>query len=288
MYRCATRTHRTRLTAIALLFGALSSGAGLTQAAAEREPVTLTLKVGDLERTALVYAPATSAGQAGSTGEAGKDSQSHPLVFVFHGHGGNSQQVSNSFNVHNLWPEAIVAYPQGVPTPGRLTDPEGKRNGWQHTQGDHDDRDLKFFDALLAKLKSDYRVDEKRIYCTGHSNGGGFTFLLWINRGDVFAAVAPSAAAMNPRLGRPKPLPVIELAGENDPLVKYDWQKATMAVVRQINGCQPEGKPSGDFCTEYASPTGTPFVAYIHPGGHQFPRGAAERFVEFFQQHAKP
>ena len=46
---------------------------------------------------------------------------------------------------------------------------------------------------MLARLKTDYKVDDKRIYSTGHSNGGGFTYLLWAARGDVFAAFAPSA-----------------------------------------------------------------------------------------------
>ena len=41
-----------------------------------------------------------------------------------------------------------------------------------------------------------------------------FTFLLWVNRGDVFAAIAPSGAAMSREMSKPKPLPVIELAGE--------------------------------------------------------------------------
>ena len=81
----------------------------------ETEPTTLTLKVGDLKRTALVFAPAAS------------ESQDHPLVFAFHGHGGNAQQAAKSFDVHHLWPEAVVVYPQGIPTPGRLTDPDGKR-----------------------------------------------------------------------------------------------------------------------------------------------------------------
>ena len=80
---------------------------------------------------------------------------------------------------------------QGLPTPGQLTDPEGKRNGWQKTVGDQKDRDLKFFDAVLTKLKADYKVDESRIYSMGHSNGGGFTYLLWAARGDQFAAFAP-------------------------------------------------------------------------------------------------
>src|SRR5205085_853476 len=76
----------------------------------------------------------------------------------------------------------------------RLTDPQGKLPGWQHEAGDHGDRDLKFLDVGLAFLKTDYAIDENRIYATGHSNGGGFPYLLWARRPDVFAAFAPSAA----------------------------------------------------------------------------------------------
>ena len=89
------------------------------------------------------------------------------------------------FAYHKHWPEAIAVYMQGLNTPGVLTDPEGKRPGWQKRVGDQNDRDLKFFDAVLATLKKDYRVDEKRVYATGHSNGGAFTYLLWAARGDV-------------------------------------------------------------------------------------------------------
>jgi polyhydroxybutyrate depolymerase len=53
-----------------------------------------------------------------------------PLVFVFHGHGGNMRNVARSFRIHELWPEAAVVYMQGLPTPGRLTDPEGKERRW--------------------------------------------------------------------------------------------------------------------------------------------------------------
>ncbi|HEX4148089.1 MAG TPA: PHB depolymerase family esterase [Pirellulales bacterium] len=248
--------------------------------AADAEPATLTLKVGDLERTALIYAPPASA-----SAESG--SQPRPLVFVFHGHGGTATNSAKSFGIQLLWPEAIVVYPQGVPTPGRLTDPEGKRNGWQHAVGDQEDRDLKFFDALLAKLKADDRIDNQRIYSMGHSNGGAFTLLLWANRGEVFAAVGPSGASMS-RSMKFKPLPVIELAGENDSLVKYAWQQATMEAIKKINGCEQAGKPAGEFCTEYPSPSGTPFVSYIHPGGHKYPPEASKAFVEFFKAHAKP
>lgn len=255
-----------------ILVGFAACWASVSSAA---EPKRMTLKVGDLDRTALVYAPADS-----GTGK-------HPLIFAFHGHGGTAERAAR-WNYQEWWPQAIVVYPQGVPTPGRLTDPEGKRNGWQHSAGDQDDRDLKFFDALLAKVKQDYTIDEKRIYCTGHSNGGGFTYLLWGERGDVFAAVAPTAAAALRQTSDRKPKPVFHLAGEADPLVKFEWQKITIDRVLRLNGCDETGKPAGEFCTEYPSQSGTPLVTYIHPGGHEFPDGAAARITQFFKQHALP
>lgn len=234
------------------------------------------LQVDGVARETVVYAPASAKEQAA------------PVVFVFHGHGGNMRNAARSFAMHQQWAEAISVYPQGLNTPGRLTDPEGKKPGWQHGVGAQDDRDLKFFDALLAKLKQDFKVDEKRIYSTGHSNGGGFTYLLWAERGEVFAAVAPSAAAAQAVVrggNKLKPKPILQLAGENDPLVKYEWQKATMAAVRKLNGCDADGKPWDKHCTEYPSKTGTPFVAFIHPGGHEFHKDAPALIAKFFQQH---
>ena len=53
-----------------------------------------------------------------------------------------------------------MVYPQGLNTPGKLTDPEGKKPGWQHGPGAEGDRDLKFFDAMLAEVRGDYKVDD--------------------------------------------------------------------------------------------------------------------------------
>ena len=237
-------------------------------------------KIGDAAREALLYVPATA------------KTTPAPVVFAFHGHGGTMQRAAVMFHYHDLWPEAIVVYMQGLNTPGRLTDPEGKLPGWQHGPGAQDDRDLKFFDAVLASLKSDYKVDERRIYSTGHSNGGGFTYLLWRTRGDVFAAMAPSAASApgaewTKAVAELKPKPVMHLAGENDPLVKYEWQKATMTSLRKLNACDAEGTAWAPNCTQYASKTGTPVVTLIHSGAHNFPAEAPSLFVKFFKEHAK-
>jgi len=242
-----------------------------------RQPEQMTWKVAGLEREALVYLPENQGQKAA------------PVVFGFHGHGGNSRNAARSFRLHELWPEAIVVYMQGVPTPGRLTDPEGKRNGWQHDPDENDARDLKFFDAVLATLKEKHKTDQRRMYSTGHSNGGGFTYLLWATRRDVFAAIAPSAAASRSlRTTTPKPIPVLHIAGRQDQLVKFTWQELMMRRVRSINKCEEKGKPWAEDCTVYPSQDGAPMVAFIHGGTHKYPTKAPELIVRFFKQHAQP
>lgn len=238
-------------------------------------------QVEGVTREALLYVPANAKTEA------------TPVVFAFHGHGGNMRNAAAMFHYHQIWPEAIAVYMQGLNTPGRLTDPEGKKPGWQHSWGAQNDRDLKFFDAVLASLKADYKVNEKRIYSTGHSNGGGFTYLLWATRGDVFAAMAPSAAAgpgndWTNHLASLKPKPVMHLAGEMDPLVKFEWQQRGIAALKKLNGCEETGTEWAPLCTLYASHSGTPVVTLIHPGAHNFPATAPELFVKFFKEYAKP
>jgi polyhydroxybutyrate depolymerase len=226
-------------------------------------------------RTALVYAPASAHTEAA------------PLVFVFHGHGGGARQAERSFGMDRNWPEAISVYMQGLATPGQLTDPQGNQPGWQARLGAEGDRDLKFFDAVLARVRSDYRVDNRRVYATGHSNGGGFTYLLWLARGDTFAAMAPSSAVAT-YVNQLKPKPVMHIAGQHDPLVKFAWQQMMMDALRRINGCDATGGVWEGSGTIYPSKTGTPVVTLVHPGGHELSPEAPALIVKFFKQHPGP
>lgn len=266
------RNCRVALSILVLLF-TLPGGWSIAADAPARREWT----VDGVAREALIYAPPQA------------KSDPTPIVFAFHGHGGSMQQAARSFSYHTHWPEAIVVYMQGLNTPGQLTDPEGKQPGWQKTIGDQNDRDLKFFDAVLENLKQDYKVDGKRIYSTGHSNGGGFTYLLWAARGDRFAAFAPSAAVGGRQLKLLKPKPVLHVAGESDPLVKYDWQKQMMESLRNLNECE-DGQPweKEKWCTLYPSKLGAPVVTCIHPGNHTFLKEAPRLIVKFFKEHAQP
>lgn len=210
-----------------------------------------------------------------------------PVIFAFHGHGGSARQAAASFHLHKEWPDALVVYMQGLPTPSALVDPEGKKNGWQNREGIHGNRDLKFFDAVLASLKIEYHIDEARIYATGHSNGGGFTYLLWRERADAFAAFAPCAAG-GARLGKLTPKPAMHIAGRNDELVAFSMQTKNMDAVKKANACGEKGEKWAENCTLYPSNSGTPFVAYIHDGTHKYPAEAPALIAKFFKEHAKP
>jgi polyhydroxybutyrate depolymerase len=242
--------------------------------AADPQPMDWT--VGGVKREAMVAAPT-------------KPTDHPQLVFAWHGHGGSMRNAARQFHLHTLWPEAVVVYPQGLNTPGRLTDPEGKKPGWQHTIGDHGDRDLKFFDAMLAAMKEKYKIDENRVYSTGHSNGGGFTYLLTVGRPGTFAAVAPSAAGAAALAGKSgyQPVPLFHAAGEKDTLVKFEWQKAMVERMKALNGCDTAGTEWAPKCTLYKSTKGAPVVAFVHPGTHAYPKEAPELIVKFFKEHAR-
>ncbi|VGO21185.1 alpha/beta hydrolase family esterase [Pontiella sulfatireligans] len=251
-----------RILFIALLFAA--------EVCFSAELETRSWKVDGLKRTALVHMP--------------EGKKLAPLVFVFHGHGGSMRNGARSFRIHELWPEATVVYMQGLPTVGQLTDPEGKKNGWNSNPSDAANRDLKFYDTVYASLQG--QIDTNRVFSTGHSNGGGFTYCLWAARGEQLTAVAPSAAVSR-HIKNLKPKPALHVAGTNDTLVKYKWQKTMMAVVKRLNGCSGEGQPwqsSGDLTgTLYPSKSGTPFVTLLSPGTHKFPAAAPALIVRFFQ-----
>ena len=225
-------------------------------------------------REALVYTPATAR------------TVKTPVIFTFHGHGGTARFAAQQFDYEDAWPGAIIVYMQGLKT-ASLFDPAGTDTGWQSKAGDQNDRDLKFFDAVSASLHKEYSIDDKRVYATGHSNGGLFVYLLWAARGDTFAAMAASSAVAGRNLSSLKPKPAMHIAGTNDPLVPFRFQTRTMTAIRTLNGCEATGKAWAKDCTVYPSETGTPFVALIHPGDHKFPAGASALVVKFFQENAR-
>jgi polyhydroxybutyrate depolymerase len=188
--------------------------------------------------------------------------------------------------VQDAWPEAVVVYLQGLPSPG-VKSKRGEAPGWQFEAGQANDRDLKFVDAVLATMKQNYAIDANRVYASGFSQGAYFTLLLWSKRAQDFAAFAACGVALIPPLQLTQPRAYLQISGEDDQVIPITAQKSAIAAAKQVNGATGIGQPCGMGCTRYESSGGTPVVTLIHLGGHIYPSGLSARVVEFFKQQQR-
>lgn len=235
--------------------------------------------VDGVKRTALVRMPIGVAGQVA-------------VVFCWHGHGGRATQAAGKWGYEKADTTSILVFPQGLPTVSPLVDKAGRMPGWQTTVGGEGDRDIHLFDAILADLKKQQPVDARRIFSMGHSNGAAFSYLLWQARPEIIVAIGSVAGGLRADSKSLPPMPVIHVAGEKDPIVKFAWQQATFAAVKRFNGCADEGKPWAKEgvleATIFASTKGAPLVTAIHGGGHEYAKGSTELIVRFFKENPKP
>ena len=232
---------------------------GVGEAAAQ----VMRWQVDGVTREAIVYAPASAPAEGA------------PLVLSFHGFGDNMRNFQYT-GVHVAWPDAVVVYFEGL---------ERRRGllGWQVERGADGDRDLRLVDVALRSLRERYSINDDRIYATGYSNGGMFTYLLWAERPGVFAAYAPVAARLRPSVRPLQPRPVLHVAGTRDRVVRFADQEAAIAVALEVNGVDAPAS-CGAGCTVYGAGTAAPVMTWIHGGAHVYPRGTSERIVAFFRE----
>ena len=110
----------------------------------------------------------------------------YPLILVFHGGGGNPDQVLKSSDIlqkaeRENW---ILVAPAGT---GRF---RGRLLTWNvgfgfgYAMRNRVD-DIGFVRRLIESLKSSYSIDANRVYATGISNGGILSHLLAARLSDV-------------------------------------------------------------------------------------------------------
>jgi poly(3-hydroxybutyrate) depolymerase len=106
-----------------------------------------------------------------------KDSTRWPLMLFLHGSGESGSDVSK-VKVHG--PPKLAD--NGKKFPFIIVSPQSPvPNGW----------DAETLYQLVQHIKKNYRVDEKKVYCTGLSMGGFGTWALAMKYPDEFAAIAP-------------------------------------------------------------------------------------------------
>jgi polyhydroxybutyrate depolymerase len=230
---------------------------------AQRGRVT-TWKVDGESRQAIVFAP--------PEGDIGRV----PVVFAFHGHGDDMYNFQGT-NLHRAWPEALVVYFQGLPTP------RSGLPGWQTEKGEDHDRDLRLVDTALASLRGNFAVDPSRIYAAGFSNGAGLTYLLWAERPAVFAAYAAVAGRMRPSVQPAKPRPIFHVVGLRESVVPFASQQESIEAAKKVNAAGGTPSSCGDGCELFGARSAAPVMTWVHPGGHTWPPATSERIATFFR-----
>ena len=119
-------------------------------------------------------------------------SQAVPLLFNFHGGGGNIVDYMSSVDMRPIADTAnfILVYPQAVPDPGN-----GGATSWMHKAPTTFD-DVPFVEAMIDTIAAAYMIDNNKVYVCGYSLGGEFTYELACSLNNRIAAAGAVARTM--------------------------------------------------------------------------------------------
>lgn len=223
-----------------------------------------------------------------------------PVLFVFHGAGGDPESMRpTGFEDLAAGTNMLVVYPAAI-GPGRRYDvePAPGRNS----------ADVRFVDALLARLRERFPVDDARIWATGFSNGAAFCYRLAVERFGVIAAIAPVAGYLPglPEARLAGPVPTLHVHGAADDVVGSSgapsFAEATVATWAARNGARTRRAPvaltgTGGLVvrkTAFEGATGRSDtqLLLVEGVGHAWPGApggpVTRAILDFFLAHPRP
>lgn len=209
----------------------------------------------------------------------------HKLVFAFHGRTNANHQVRRYYEIENIWQDAIIIYPQGLP--------RGNGYSWADAGDSASNlRDYALFDAMLEHFSQHYCLDLDHVYALGHSLGGWFSSSLGCARGDKLRAVASLGGSISVSSCRGNVAAMV-IHNPNDRLVPFAQGEATrdlfltqnnlslqaQASAPQFLACQQYG--SGDYPVKWCPHRNDhSYSGRYYP--HNWPAGAGRAMLEFF------
>jgi len=194
-----------------VVFSLLGSSIGCSSELMRKE-----MQAGNFNREYFVHLPSTY-----------REHQVAPVVLVFHGGGGNAQQIAKFSGFNKISEEKgfLVLYPEAIDKHWN----DGRESA-RFQEHDEKVNDVAWIDTLITELKTTYSVDNKRIYAVGISNGGIFSQRLAIELSQHFAAIASLTAQIAKPLAKTQPtnpISVLIMNGTKDPFVPYEGGEVT-------------------------------------------------------------
>jgi polyhydroxybutyrate depolymerase len=260
------------------------------------KPAALHITSGGIDRTYILHVPPKGPGPQG-----------YPLVLSYHGHGGDGagQERLTRMDATADANGFVVAYPDGI---------DRAWNDGRSADSNPGVDDVAFTRDLIKQIEKDHRIDPRRVYATGMSNGGMMCYRLALEMPHDIAAIAPVAALMSTEMAAgpapSSPMSVMIIAGTDDPLMPFGggpvgfglkgrgdvlsapdtaryWAKADGCNLEPATASLPDKDPADGTRLGLArfggGTAGTEVqLCIVQGGGHTWPGGqqyASERLV---------
>lgn len=171
------------------------------------------LKVGGTEREYKIYVPNDLGAK-------------RPLLISCHGMNQDAAYQMNMLDIKSVADTAkfVTVFPEGI---SKSWDISGNR-------------DINFVLAIIDEMVDKYDIDRGRVYLSGFSMGGMFTYHAMNKIADRIAAFAPisgypmGGATANPDV---RPIPIIHTHGTSDDVVTFSNVQKNLNVWIKHNGC---------------------------------------------------
>lgn len=249
--RIATLSGLAAVILLATACGSSSSSAD-TPSTTKATPTTTVAPEPTAAQAALVAArPFTVHEPAGVAA-----TQAKPLLILLHGYGvtGAIQEaylkLTPVTDAHGM----LYVYLDG--TVGPL-----EKRFWNATDAccgpGSDVDDSAYITAVIANVKANYNVDPRRVFLTGHSNGGFMSFRMACDHADEIAGIVSIEGAtwLDPKECKPsEPVATLAVHGTADQTIKYDggttglanYPSATTSTATwaKYNGCRSTPDPA--------------------------------------------
>jgi len=247
-----------------------------------------------------------------------------PLVIALHGFGGDAYQFESNYRFTDKADKEqfIVVYPEGVRSSGALGMRSWNAGYCCDYATENQVADVRFINELIDLLIAGYRVDAKKIYVTGMSNGGMMAYRLAAELSDRIAAIAAVSCSMvlAQDIHPSRPVPIMHLHSVNDEIIPYNGGEgiggyyfppvdSVLSVWAAADECLVDPLvlvDDGKYrLTEWSGCSGGASIRFYltQDGGHAWPGGekprpqadepsraidANELIWDFFQEHKLP
>ena len=242
-----------------------------------------------------------------------------PLIVLLHGYSFNGEGQDAYFGLSDLVDDYgfLMVAPDGTrengPDENRFWNASTSCCNFFESEVD----DSAYLAEIIDSIKSQYNVDDARVYLVGHSNGGFMSYRMAHDHSGTIAAIA-SLAGADQSAGRPapaNPVHVLQIHGDADTVISYDGgifngapphpgAREGIEAWAAHNGCAVSGVDAGildldsgldgaeTVVTRYANgcrPGGSAELWTINGGAHgpDLSEHFSRRVVEWLLAHPK-